>query len=152
MIGQAAGIWWLDPTGAAILSIYIIWDWGATALANVIRLSGSAVDDQLQKKVTYLCWRFAPLVDGFKNLKCYHAGDGVWAECDLLLPERTPLGRAHDIAETLQYCCEALKEVDRAFVSTDCKLHCCPCIICVKGLSDCFILDTVQGPTGHARN
>ena len=62
------------------------------------------------------------MVDGFKSINAYHAGDGVWAEMDLLLDEKTPLNKAHDIAETLQYCCEGLKEVDRAFVSTDCEL------------------------------
>jgi hypothetical protein len=35
--------------------------------------------------------------------------------------EDEPLSRCHDIAETLQYCLEGLKEVDRAFVSIDCK-------------------------------
>jgi divalent metal cation (Fe/Co/Zn/Cd) transporter len=127
------------------LSLFIIYDWGATALANVIRLSGSAVADRLQKKVAYLCFRFAPLVDGFKSIKSYHAGDGVWTECDLLMPERTQLGRAHDIAETLQYCCEALREVDRAFVSTDCKLN----FVSRKEDTNGYT-DTVQGPTGHA--
>ena len=29
------------------------------------------------------------------------------------------MSRAHDIAETLQYCAEGLPEVDRAFVTTD---------------------------------
>ena len=60
-------------------------------------------------------------MDGFKNLTAYHAGDGVWAELDILLDENTPLARSHDVAETIQYCCEALTEVDRAFVTTDCK-------------------------------
>ena len=85
------------------------------------RLSGAAVDTGLQQKLTYLAFRFSPLVDGFKSINAYHAGDGVWTEMDLLLDEKTPLNKAHDIAETLQYCCEGLKEVDRAFVTTDCE-------------------------------
>jgi hypothetical protein len=36
--------------------------------------------------------------------------------------EETPLRKCHDIAETLQYCLEGLNEVDRAFVTMDCKL------------------------------
>ena len=59
------------------------------------------------------------MVDGYKSVTAYHAGDGVWCEIDLLLNEKTPLEEAHDIAETLQYCCEGLSEVDRAFVSVD---------------------------------
>ena len=77
------------------------------------------------------------MVDGIKSITAYHAGDKIWAEYDILLPEKMPLGWAHDISETLQYCCEGgqlrslmdartevtvgLDEVDRAFVTTDCK-------------------------------
>ncbi len=46
-----------------------------------------------------------------------------------MLDEKTRLNRAHDVAETLQYCLEGLEEVDRAFVMVD---------------------YTSQGPTGHA--
>lgn len=64
-------------------------------------------------------------------------GGKEWAEYDILLPEKMPFASAHDIAETLQYCCEGgefqydwrraalifvgINEVDRAFVTTDCE-------------------------------
>jgi hypothetical protein len=38
----------------------------------------------------------------------------VWTEYDILLPEKMPLGWAHDIAETLQYCCEGAANLDLA--------------------------------------
>jgi divalent metal cation (Fe/Co/Zn/Cd) transporter len=123
LIGKSAGIWWLDPAGAALLSLYIIFDWADTCLANLTRLCGTAVDDNLQRKLTYLAYRLAPIVQGFKTITAYHAGDGVWAEYDILLDEDTPLRKSHDIAETLQYCAEALQEVDRAFVTVDCKYY-----------------------------
>ncbi|ROW16578.1 hypothetical protein VPNG_01464 [Cytospora leucostoma] len=119
LIGKALDVWWLDPLGAAILSVFIIWDWAGTAFENVSRLSGSLVDDRLFRKVTFLIWRFSPIVEGFKSIKAYHAGDGVWVEVDILLDPYTPLMKSHDIAETLQYCLEGLPEVDRAFVTTD---------------------------------
>jgi hypothetical protein len=64
------------------------------------------VSGAIEQKLTFLAYRFAPVVDGIKAITAYHAGDKVWAEYDLLLPEKMPLGLAHDIAETLQYCCE----------------------------------------------
>lgn len=94
----------------------------------MLRLTGSAVDDRILKKITFLAWRFAPVVDAYKTITAYHAGDGVWVEMDIMLSEQTKLGKAHDVAETLQYCLEGLGEVDRAFVSVD--YH-------------------SQGPTGH---
>lgn len=122
LIGKQFGIWWLDPAGAALLSLYIIYDWADTCLENVTRLCGQGAETPLQKKLTYLAYRFAPVVKGFKTITAYHAGDGVWVEFDVLLDEKTPLRKSHDIAETLQYCAEALQEVDRAFVTMDCKL------------------------------
>lgn len=107
--------------GAGLISLFVIHDWAGTCFENIMRLSGSAVDMRLQKKLTFLAWRFAPVVNGFKNIIAYHAGDGVWTEMDILLDEKESLARAHDVAETLQYCCEGLNEVDRAFVTIDCK-------------------------------
>lgn len=121
LIGKAAGVWWLDPVGAALLSLYIIYDWASTAFENVTRLCGSAAELELHKKLTYLAYRFSPLVAGFKSITAYHAGDGIWVEYDILFDEKAPLRQTHDIAETLQYCAEALPDVDRCFVTCDCK-------------------------------
>lgn len=118
-IGYKANIWWLDPAGAGLLSLFIIYDWGGTCFENVTRLSGQAASGDLEKKLMYLAYRFSPVVEGFKSVTAYHAGDGVWVEFDILLDEKTRLHRSHDVAETLQYCAEGLDEVDRAFVTTD---------------------------------
>ncbi|CAK3854861.1 metal tolerance 11-like [Lecanosticta acicola] len=128
-IGYYANVWWLDPVGAGLLSLFIIYDWGSTCFENVTRLSGEAAELDLVKKLMYLAYRFSPVVEGFKSITAYHAGDGVWVEFDVLLPADTKLYRSHDIAETLQYCAEGLDTVDRAFVTTD---------------------YSSSGPTGHA--
>jgi cation diffusion facilitator family transporter len=124
LIGHKAGIWWLDPLGAAGLSLFIIYDWAGTCLENITRLTGEAASSNMERKILFMAYRFAPLVEGFKSMKCYHAGDGVCVEIDILMLENTPLSRAHDVAETLQYCLEGLGEVDRAFVTIDCKSSC----------------------------
>ena len=128
-VGAKAHIWWLDPAGAGLLSLFIIYDWSATCFENVTRLSGQAAPSNLQSKLLYLAYRFSPVVEGIKSLTAYHAGDGIWVEFDLLFDEKTKLHRSHDVAETLQYCAEGLNEVDRAFVTTD---------------------YSSSGPTGHA--
>lgn len=142
LIGHQLNLWWLDPVGAAILSLFIIYDWAETCLENVTRLSGSVVDDRLLKKITFMAWRFAPVISAYKTITAYHAGDGIWVEIDIVLEQETKLSKAHDIAETLQYCLEGrrptpyrnplvltviagLTEVDRAFVSVDCTSHLC---------------------------
>jgi divalent metal cation (Fe/Co/Zn/Cd) transporter len=128
-VGHAANVWWLDPLGAGLLSLFIIYDWAKTCFENVFRLTGAAVDARVFEKLTFLAWRFSPLVNGYKSINAYHAGDGVWVEVDILLDEKTALEISHDIAETLQYCCEGLPEVDRAFITCD---------------------YATWGPTGHA--
>lgn len=119
LIGGHAGIWWLDPAGAGLISLFIIYDWASTCLENVCRLTGIGVEDRVLKKLLYLAWRFSPVVDGYKSITAYHAGDGIWVEVDILMDEKTPLEHLHDISETLQMSLEALDEVDRAFVSVD---------------------------------
>ncbi|KAJ8608997.1 hypothetical protein MRB53_039356 [Persea americana] len=94
VIGYYADAWWLDPVGAA-------------------------PSDKLMKKLMYLGYRFSPVVEGFKSVTAYHAGDGIWVEYDILMKGDTKLARTHDIAETLQYCAEGLTDVDRCFVSID---------------------------------
>lgn len=106
VVGYKANLWWFDPVGAALLSLFIIYDWAETSIENVTRLTGSAADDRVHRKMLYLAYRFTPVVSGLKRVTAYHAGDGIWVEMDVLLEEKTPLRRAHDIAETLQYCCE----------------------------------------------
>ncbi|KAI0473561.1 hypothetical protein GGR56DRAFT_537574 [Xylariaceae sp. FL0804] len=118
-IGSKANVWWLDPAGAGLLSLFIIYDWGATCFENVTRLSGEAASSNTFQKLMYLAYRFSPVVEGFKSITAYHNGDGVWVEFDILLDAKTSLHRSHDVAETLQYCAEGLHEVDRAFVTTD---------------------------------
>lgn len=128
-------MWWLDPLGATLLSLYVIYDWADTSFQHIARLTGASVPPRLEKKMMYLAWRFSPVIDAYKTLTTYYAGDGIWVEVDILLDEKTPLPRAHDIAETLQYCYEGrrhmrissvmiltfigLEEVDRAFVTID---------------------------------
>ncbi|KAK0252956.1 hypothetical protein B0A54_14400 [Friedmanniomyces endolithicus] len=118
-IGYKANIWWLDPAGAGLLSLFIIYDWGQTCFENVTRLSGQAASEKLTAKLLYMAYRFSPIVQGFKSVQAYHQGDGVWVEYDILLDQNTKLHRTHDVAETLQYCCEGMDEVDRAFVTVD---------------------------------
>ncbi|KAG0649382.1 Metal tolerance 9 [Hyphodiscus hymeniophilus] len=119
LIGRHFDIWYLDPLGAAILSLFVIYDWANTSLSTIIRLTGTAVPIEMEKKLMYLAWRFSPVVDSYKSMTAYHAGDGIMVEVDITLDESTSLPRAHDVSQTMQYCFEGLAEVDRSFVTVD---------------------------------
>lgn len=69
----------LDLLGAGLLSPFIIFDCAKTCFENVFRLTGSAIDEILYEKLTFLAWRFSLLVNGYK---CPEMGSGwKWIFC-----------------------------------------------------------------------
>jgi len=72
LVGGKFDIWWLDPVGAGLLSLYIIYDWASTCVENVTRLTGITAEEAVQRKLMYLAYRFSPVVDGYKSITAYH--------------------------------------------------------------------------------
>lgn len=93
------------------MSLFVIYDWANTSLSTITRLTGAAVQSQMEKKLMYLAWRFSPVVDSYKSIIAYHSGDGVLVEVDITLDEKTPLPLAHDVSQTIQYCFEGISEI-----------------------------------------
>lgn len=105
------------------MSLFIIYDWGHTCVATILALTGIEASERTWTRALYLAYRFSVVeaVNGFKSIRSYRAGDGAWVEVDMMMNEDEKVRTAHDVAETLQYCLEGLGEVDRAFVTVDCK-------------------------------
>lgn len=101
-------MWYLDPSGATLLSLYVIYDWAHTTLSTITRLTGAAVPAHVAKKLMYLAWRFSPVIGSYKSMTAYYLGDGIIVEVEITLDESTPLCQAHDICQTIQYCFEGL--------------------------------------------
>ncbi|CAI5755734.1 unnamed protein product [Candida verbasci] len=120
-IGHWFNIWWFDPLGALILSIYIIINWGITAFEHINNLTGAAADTLDYKVILYLAYRFAEPIKQITALKCYHVGDNLNVEIDLVFANDKNLSfkDCHDLAEALQYSIESLPNVERAFVHID---------------------------------
>lgn len=121
-IGYIFNIWWLDPLGALLLSIYVIVSWAKTAFEHIDNLTGAVADPLDYKVVLYLAYRFAESIKQITALKVYHAGDNLTVEIDLVFNEadlHLSLKDCHDIAEALQYAIETLPMVERAFVHID---------------------------------
>ncbi|WPK25023.1 hypothetical protein PUMCH_002322 [Australozyma saopauloensis] len=120
--GYALDIWWLDPAGALLLSIYVIASWSMTAFEHIENLAGAVADPKDYKVVLYLAYRFAECIKQITALKVYHAGDNLTVEIDLVFDTENfnlSFRDAHDIAEALQYAIETLPMVERAFVHID---------------------------------
>ncbi|KAG0170537.1 hypothetical protein DFQ30_002350 [Apophysomyces sp. BC1015] len=112
------GIWanwpWLDPLGAIILSVYIIYEWMGILLENIRRLTGEAASADDIKQLTYMAYRFSRKIVAVDTV-----GDRLLVEVDIVLPPDCPLQEAHDVGEALQDALEMMENVERAFVHLD---------------------------------
>ncbi|KAG7662969.1 uncharacterized protein J8A68_003519 [[Candida] subhashii] len=122
-IGHYFDIWWFDPLGALLLSVYIVVNWSATAFEHINNLTGAIADPRDFKVILYLAYRFAEPISRITALKIYHVGDNLNVEIDLVFAEEHKFELSfkdcHDIAEALQYSIESLPMVERAFVHID---------------------------------
>ncbi|SAM07059.1 hypothetical protein [Absidia glauca] len=121
------GIWakmpWLDPVGAIILSIYIIYEWMQILLENIRRLTGQAASSEDLKQLTYMAYRFSAKITAVDTVRAYYIGDRLLVEIDIILPPDCPLHEAHDVGEALQDALEMMENVERAFVHLDYNAH-----------------------------
>ncbi|EPB80222.1 cation efflux family protein [Ancylostoma ceylanicum] len=84
--------YYLDPIGAILVSIYILYTWVNTGWEHLSKLSGKSAKPEFINRII---------------------------KVHIVLDENMPLKVAHDISETLQINIESLPEVERAFVHTD---------------------------------
>lgn len=121
VLGYYFQLYWFDPLGALLLSIYIVVQWSYTCFEHIIHLTGKSADIDDQRVILYLCSRFAEKIHKIKTLNCYHVGDSLNVEVDLILDSNLSIRDSHDLAEALQYTLEALPivNIERAFVHID---------------------------------
>ncbi|KAI9489396.1 cation efflux family-domain-containing protein [Zychaea mexicana] len=110
---------WLDPVGAILLSIYIIYEWMVLLLGNIQRLTGHAASTDDLKQLTYMAYRFSSKIVAVDTVRAYYVGDRLLVEVDIILPPDCPLREAHDVGEALQDALEMMSNVERAFVHLD---------------------------------
>lgn len=121
-LGLILHVWWLDPVGALLLSLYVVVSWSITAFERIDNLTGSVASLLDYKVVLYLAYRFAEPIKQITALKVYHVGDLVNVEIDVVFNTvdfDLSFRDAHDLAEALQYAIETLPMVERAFVHID---------------------------------
>ncbi|EIW67609.1 hypothetical protein TREMEDRAFT_33448 [Tremella mesenterica DSM 1558] len=105
----------LDPIGGMVLSTYIIFEWVKTLLQNFANLSGRTASRDHLTRVIYLVTRFNPVLE-IADVECYHIGDDLIVEIDVILPHSSTLHFAHDVGETIQCVLESLEGIIRGYV------------------------------------
>eukprot|EP00934_Nitzschia_sp_Nitz4_P003714 Nitzschia sp. Nitz4//scaffold291_size36643//26867//28147//NITZ4_007768-RA/size36643-processed-gene-0.30-mRNA-1//-1//CDS//3329546142//3704//frame0 len=111
-------LWWLDPVGAIIISLYIIFSWYYTGKEQIEHLTGKSAPTEFIDELVELAEHF----DGrmaVDTCRAYHFGPKFLVEVEVVMPEHTLLKESHDLGMELQYEIEAREEVERCFVHID---------------------------------
>eukprot|EP00529_Nitzschia_sp_RCC80_P023877 CAMPEP_0113447938 /NCGR_PEP_ID=MMETSP0014_2-20120614/4501_1 /TAXON_ID=2857 /ORGANISM="Nitzschia sp." /LENGTH=463 /DNA_ID=CAMNT_0000339119 /DNA_START=85 /DNA_END=1476 /DNA_ORIENTATION=- /assembly_acc=CAM_ASM_000159 len=111
-------LWWVDPVGAIIISLYIIYSWYQTGKEQIEQLTGKSAPEELIEELVELADHFDEkmMVD---TVRAYHFGPKFLVEVEVVMPHHTPLKESHDLGMELQYEIEAREEVERCFVHID---------------------------------
>ncbi|KAF2446566.1 hypothetical protein P171DRAFT_356725 [Karstenula rhodostoma CBS 690.94] len=122
LVGFYANIWWLDPLGAVLLSLFVIINWSRTSATHIRNLTGAAATADERNILLYLTMRFAKTIKQIQGLEAYHAGDKLNVEVDIVVDESISLRDSHDLGESLQYVLGKKRAVRRPRVCAH-RLH-----------------------------
>ncbi|KJA16830.1 hypothetical protein HYPSUDRAFT_171019 [Hypholoma sublateritium FD-334 SS-4] len=111
--------WWLDPTGAVMISLGVIASWGRTIYKEFALLAGKSASHDFLQLIIYKVATFSDVIDKVDTVRAYHSGPNYFVEVDIVMDADTPLHVSHDVSELLQNKLEALPHVERAFVHVD---------------------------------
>lgn len=114
----SSSLWFVDPLGALLISLYIIYSWYETGKEQIEQLTGKCAPDDFIKELRELATNFDErmLVD---VCRAYHFGPKFLVELEVVMPRETLLFESHDLGMELQYEVEGREEVDRCFVHID---------------------------------
>ncbi|KAL5115717.1 hypothetical protein ACEQ8H_006429 [Pleosporales sp. CAS-2024a] len=118
-VGGSKLVWWLDPMGALILSVLIIFLWSRTAYSEFQLLIGVTADTQMLQHITYISMTHSPAIRQIDTVRAYHSGPRLIVEVDIVMDPEETLRATHDVAEELQIKLESLPDVERAYVHVD---------------------------------
>lgn len=109
----------IDPIGAILLSLYIIFNWIVVGYEQLKNLVGHTADRRFLSKLTWIAANHDKRIESVDTIRAYTFGVNYLVEVDIQLPPDMALKEAHDIGESLQQKLESLGEVERAFVHLD---------------------------------
>lgn len=111
-------LWFIDPVGAIIISVYIMYSWYNTAKEQILQLSGRAAPSEFTHEIRKFAQEIHPNLE-VDVCRAYHFGPKFLVELEVVLPQDTVLKESHDLGMRLQYEIESREEVERCFVHID---------------------------------
>jgi len=114
----STSMWWLDPIGAILISLYIIWSWYETGKEQIEQLTGKSAPKEFIDDLYELADHFDERMQ-VDTIRAYHFGPKFLVELEVVMPQNTLLKESHDAGMELQYEIEAQEDVERCFVHID---------------------------------
>lgn len=119
--------WFVDPIGAILIALLILFSWVSNAFEQVWLLVGKSAPRDFISKLIYLAMTHdsrilkVDTVSGRRdswhnaladNTQCraYHSGQRYYVEVDIIMDTDTPLKVSHDVSQSLQRKFEGLFE------------------------------------------
>lgn len=111
-------LWILDPLGAIVISLYIIYSWFSTGKEQIEQLTGKVAPSEFIDELYETANNFDQKME-VDVVRAYHFGPKFLVELEVVLPKETVLFESHDLGMELQYEIESREEVERCFVHID---------------------------------
>mmetsp|Transcript_15966 Transcript_15966/g.22747 ORF Transcript_15966/g.22747 Transcript_15966/m.22747 type:complete len:475 (-) Transcript_15966:114-1538(-) len=111
-------LWFVDPVGAILISVYIIHSWYETGKEQIEQLTGKCAPKEFVEELYQIASNFDERM-AVDVCRAYHFGPKFLVELEVVLPRDTLLFESHDLGMDLQYEIEGREEVERCFVHID---------------------------------
>ncbi|KAI5919665.1 cation efflux family-domain-containing protein [Camillea tinctor] len=112
-------VWYLDPIGAILIALLILFSWVSNAFEQVWLLVGKSAPREFISKLIYIAMTHDSQIHKVDTCRAYHAGQKYYVEVDIIMDQNVPLKVSHDVSQSLQRKLEGLGDVERAFVHVD---------------------------------
>jgi len=119
LVLQNQHLWFMDPVGAILISIYIVHSWYVTGKEQIEQLTGKVAPKEFLEEMHEIAANFDERILEVDVIRAYHFGPKFLVEIEVVLPKDTLLLESHDLGMELQYEIEAKEEVERCFVHMD---------------------------------
>ena len=114
----ALSLWFVDPVGAILISIYIIYSWARTGMEQMDLVIGRSADPDFLELVREMAETHDPGAT-LDQIRAYHFGPRFLVEVEIVMQPETALRESHDVGIVLQHKIERLEQVERCFVHVD---------------------------------
>jgi len=111
-------LWFIDPVGAILISLYIIWSWWNSGKEQIDQLMGFVAPEEFIQELREIASSFDSRLE-VDVCRAYHFGPKFLVELEVILPRDMVLQESHDLGMDLQYEIESREEVERCFVHID---------------------------------